>query len=155
MFKSKNQGRKSTIRARQDEQKSLLLEQLQKIPIVQIACEKTGVGRTTFYRWCKEDDEFKKAADTAIHEGVSLLNDMTESQLLTAIRDGNLTAVMYWLNHRHPAYKNRLELSGEIKATNEPLTPEQENLIKEALRLASPGTQQNLPHSLIPKHNDK
>lgn len=122
----------------QKQNKSQLIEQLRKTPIVSMACQKVGVSRATFYRWCKEDKKFKAASEEALQEGIMLMNDMAESQLLNAIREGNDTAIFYWLNHRHPAYKTKLELSGHIKATtNAPLTPQQEKTIKEALRLAA------------------
>ena len=121
------------------------MEQLKKTPIVSIACKKSGVSRATYYRWCKSDEKFKKASDEAIQEGVMLMNDMAESQLLSAIRDGNSTAIFYWLNHRHPAYKTKLELSGHIKSSNVPLTPQQEKTIKEALRLATLKEEDYLP----------
>jgi len=39
-----------TIEKRQSKNKEQLLEILKKTPIVQIACEKAGVGRATYYR---------------------------------------------------------------------------------------------------------
>lgn len=117
-------------------QKAALIEQLKRTPIVQIACEKAGVGRASYYRWRKDDPIFVKASDDAITEGLLLMNDMAESQLLSAVRDKNLPAIIFWLKHHHTSYKTRIEVSGEIK-TNEPLTEEQKELIKEALRLAS------------------
>ncbi len=119
-------------RIKQDKQ--TLLVQLKKTPIVQIACEKTGIGRSTYYRW-KADEDFAKLADEAIAEGVSLINDMAESQLLAAIRDRNTSAIFYWLNHRHPSYSNKLEITGQIE--DKSLTPEQQKLIKTAMERAS------------------
>ena len=55
-----------SIQKRMDNNKELVVEQLKKTPIVQIACEKTGIGRATYYRWRKEDAEFGKLADEAI-----------------------------------------------------------------------------------------
>jgi hypothetical protein len=34
--------------------------ELKKVPIVQVACEKTGVSRNSVYRWRKEDINFAK-----------------------------------------------------------------------------------------------
>lgn len=127
--------KKTAIQKRQAEEKVLLLEQLKKTPIVQIACEKTGIGRTTYYRWRKEDDEFKKNADSALKEGSSLVNDMAESQLLGAIRDGNMTAIIFWLKHHHNQYANRVEVTAKL-AEQDPLNPEQESIIRQAIHLA-------------------
>lgn len=128
--------KKTAIQVRQEQEKTVLLEQLKKTPIVQIACEKVGTGRTTYYRWRKEDDDFRKEADSALTEGKSLVNDMAESQLLTAIRDGNLTAIIFWLKNQHKDYMTRMEVTTKL-AENEQLTPEQESTIRRALSLAS------------------
>ena len=122
------------------DQKVLILEQLKKTPIVQIACEKTGIGRATYYRWRKDSPEFTKASDLAILEGNLLINDMAESQLMSAIRDKNMTAIIFWLKHHHSNYTDRLEISGQLKHITEELTPEQETLVKKALKLVSSST---------------
>ena len=49
-----------TIRERMKKEKELIIKQLKKTPIVQLACEKTGVGRATYYRWRKVDKRFKR-----------------------------------------------------------------------------------------------
>lgn len=118
------------------ERKEKLIAQLKKTPVIQVSCDRTGIGRATYYRWHKEDSGFAKAADEAILAGALLVNDMAESQLIAAIRERNLTAIIYWLKHHHPAYTTRIELSGKITASEE-LTPQQETLVQEALRLAS------------------
>lgn len=96
---------------RQSNNKELLLIQLSKNPIVQVACEKAGVSRTSYYRWRQEDKIFAHKADLAISESVMLMNEVAESQLLSLIKDRNPTAIFYWLNHRHPAYAQRIEIS--------------------------------------------
>jgi len=123
------------LQDRTQQNRQLMLEQLKKTPVVQIACEKTGIARSTFYRWKDEDPKFAKEADQALAEGVALVNDMAESQLLSAIRDRNISAIFYWLNHRHSAYSNKLEITAKVK--DETLSPEQEELIKKALKHAS------------------
>jgi len=125
------------VDARKAKDHAFLLEHLRKLPIVQIACEKAGISRATYYRWRKEDPEFAQIADEALQDGIALVSDMAESQLLTQIRDGNLGAVMYWLKHRNANYNNKLEVTARIKQDNEALTPEQEAAITEALKLAS------------------
>lgn len=120
--------------------KQLLLEQLKKTPIIQIACEKIGLGRATFYRWKVDDPTFAKAVDDALLEGKLLVNDLAESQLIGAIKDRNLTAITYWLRHHHRDYKNRLELEGTINTIHE-LSDEQKALVKKALELTGLGLQ--------------
>ena len=115
--------------------KALLIDQLRKTPIVQLACEKTNLSRANFYKWKKDDPTFAEAADQALSEGSSLVNDMAESQLMAAIRDGNMTGIIFWLKHHHPTYTTRVEISGHLKR-DETLTPEQEAIVETALRLA-------------------
>lgn len=132
---SSSPRRRGTVTARQEREKQLLLEQLKKIPIVQVCCEKLGIGRTTFYDWCKADPAFAMEADRTLAEGISLVNDMVESQLLAAARDGNLGAITYWLKHRHPAYATKVDVTARVQKQKDELTPEQEKTVSEALRL--------------------
>ncbi len=125
------------IEARQSEQKKLLIDQLKKTPIVQVACEKVGVGRATFYRWLKDDPDFTKLANESIIEGNGLISDVAESQLANLIKSGNLGAISFWLKHRHPAYRNKLEVEANVRHEDVPLTPEQEAIIESALKLFS------------------
>jgi hypothetical protein len=119
-----------------NKQKQTLIEQLKKTPVIQLACEKLGVSRATFYRWRKDDAEFNRATEEAINEGSNFINDIAESQLMNAIKDRNMTAIIFWLKAHHPAYGNRIELSGKL-FTQEELTPEQEATIRKALEIVS------------------
>ncbi len=110
------------------------LDELRKVPIVQVACEKTGLSRNSVYRWRKDDKEFLKKMDGALSEGVTLVNDMSESQLLTLIKEKNYPAISFWLRHRNDNYKNKLEIT--TKDDNEELTPSQAKIVKQALKLA-------------------
>lgn len=127
----------NSIVLRQNKEKELLLEQFRKIPIVQVVCEKIGVGRATYYRWRKDDPKFAEDSDKALEDGNKLINDMAESQLMSAIRDKNMTAIIYWLNHHHPAYATKMEIVAKLKNDNEQLTPEQETIVFKALKLAT------------------
>lgn len=130
-------ARAETIAKRMAREKAALIEQLRKIPIVQVACEKVTVSRATYYNWRRDDPEFARMTDEAIGDGTGFVNDMAESQLLSAIRDGNLGAITYWLKHRHSAYSNRLELTAKVKTETDSLTPEQEVAVRKALNLAA------------------
>ncbi len=115
---------------------SLFIEQLRKIPIVQIACDKAGVSRNTIYRWRKEDEKFRKAWDEAIGEGELLVNDMGESQLITLIKEKNWAAISFWLRHHHPKYADKL-LINAITNQDGPMSPETEALVRRALGFAA------------------
>lgn len=116
--------------------KRLAIEQLTKTPIIQVMVEKIGLARATFYRWKQNDKDFSEAVDKAITEGRNLVNDFAESQLINAIKNSDMRAITYWLNHNNKHYTNKLELSGSFNV-NDQLTPEQEELVKKALELAS------------------
>lgn len=117
--------------------KSQLLEHLRKAPIIEVACQKAGISRQTFYRWKFEDPEFAKELEKAIDDGRMLVNDLSESQVLSLIRDKNWPAISFWLKHHHPSYKTKIQIEGSLQMPQEELTPKQEETVKEALRLAS------------------
>lgn len=122
---------------KQDKTKEQVVAQLKEMPIVQIVCKKLGIGRATYYRWRNEDKEFQKATDEAIREGELLINDMSESQVVNLIREKNWPAISFWLKHHHPKYANKVEVIAQINQPAERLTPEQEAVVREALRLAA------------------
>lgn len=129
------------------------LDQLRKIPIVLVACEKTGLSRNSVYRWRNEDAEFKKEMDIALQEGEDLVNDMGESQLLTMIKEKNWSAISFWLRHRNPRFRDKVEITTKVPDDGI-LTPEQEALVREALKLASiiPTEINNLNNKQDDKH---
>ncbi len=112
------------------------LEQLRKTPILHVACEKIGVHRMSIYRWKQEDPEFAKKIDEALLDGQLLVNDLAESQLISAIKDRNMSAVMAWLKHHHPSYTTRVQIEGTVNTIQE-LSPEQKELVRKALELAN------------------
>ncbi len=135
--KSRKNAMTNTIIKRQSIQKKDLLEKLKETPVVEVACRKIGIARATYYRWKINDEKFAKEAELALEAGSALVNDMAESQLLTAIKDQNMTAIIFWLKHHHQAYATKVEVTANLKNQNETLTPEQEALVTKALQLAS------------------
>lgn len=123
---------KPAITSRINEDKKLLLEHLEKTPIVQIACEKSGVGRSTYYRWLEQDKKFARSAKQALSKGVLIMNDLAESQLLKSVRDGNMTAIIFWLKSRHLSYWNKLEIVENND--KEELTKAQKEVIRRVLK---------------------
>ena len=122
---------------KKDRIKTLFLEQIRKIPIIQVACEKIGVARSSIYRWKDEDEEFRKALEEALVEGETLINEMSESQLVSLIREKSWQAISFWLRKRNPKFKDRVEVTGSIETPQDELSPEQQKIVTEALRLAS------------------
>lgn len=118
--------------------KQAVIEQLKKIPIVQIACERADVGRSTYYRWCKDDEDFAVASSEALSAGKAMINDMAESGLIGGIKDQSLPAIRFWLNHNHPDYTTKVELTQ--KTRQEALTPEQIEKLSQAVKLFLPAS---------------
>ena len=122
---------------RKDKNKELLIEQLKKTPIVQIVCEKLNIARSTFYRWKSDDKKFSEKADNAIIEGNGLINDLAESKLISAIKDQNMTGIIFWLKNHHKTYADKLEINGKLEHSQIELTKEQKKIIRQALKMAS------------------
>jgi len=115
-----------------------VVEQLKTAPIVQIACQKTGISRATYYRWREIDPKFKESSDKALKEGIAFINDLAESQLLSSIKDKNMTAIIFWLKSHHSDYDTtKLQITTGDTKKDEPLSPEQQKLITQALQMAS------------------
>lgn len=96
-----------------------VLLELEKMPIVAVACKKSGLCRATLYRWCLESKSFSKQVKDAIAKGVSLINDLAESKLINGIEDGEFNNIKYWLNNRHPDYSFRYKTKAVDLITNE------------------------------------
>jgi len=115
--------------------KKIIAVELAKTPIVEVVCKRSGISRATFYRWRKDDKGFAEITDEALVDGTKIINDMAESQLISAIRDKNLTAIIFWLKNHHNTYKPKVEVTAKLN--EEELTEEQQSVIKRALILAS------------------
>ena len=125
-----------TVEKRIKENKSELIKLLKKTPIIQVACERCGISRATFYRWKNKDKTFAKEADKAIKEGTEIVNDMAVSQLISAIKDRNMGAIRFWLQNNDPRYAQKLKISGRVQREEVELTPKQKETVRKALRLA-------------------
>jgi hypothetical protein len=119
---------------KKDKDQQLIIEQLKKIPIVEIACEKIRISRSTFYRW-REDKAFAAAADAAMKDGELYINDISEAQVISLIKEKNWPAISFWLRAHHPTYKTKVDVTARVEAPKE-LTPEQEAAITRAIKLA-------------------
>ena len=99
--------------------KDIFLETLKKVPIVQVSCDKVGLSRNSMYRWRKEDKEFAEEMDKAMLEGEDFINDISEGQLLNMIKEKSWPALAFWLRHRNPKFKEKVEIVGTIKNEKE------------------------------------
>jgi hypothetical protein len=136
---------------KKDKDQQLIIEQLKKIPIVTIACEKIGISTSTYYRW-REDTEFAKAADVAMQNGELYINDLSEAQVINLIREKSWSAIAFWLRSHHPRYTNRVEVQGRIEHTQarkRPMTPEEKAEYKKYLRIGLPATDDANPQKRL------
>jgi len=91
--------------------KKALLEALEKsLGVVTTACKIAGVGRTTYYEWYKEDQDFRNKVDDL--QNVAL--DFAESQLHKQIADNSTSATIFYLKTKGKkrGYVERQEITG-------------------------------------------
>ena len=105
-------------------QKKEIVEELKKTPIIQYACQKYNVPRSTFYRWTKSSKEFEKEVKAALVDGCDLINDLAISQLISKIKNGDNTMTIFWLKCKHPDFL-------DVKRINHVITEKRENTITE------------------------
>lgn len=126
----------------QAKDKLRIIERLRKMPIVEAACHQASLPRATYYRWRKEDVSFAQDCDDAIEQSAAKINDLAESQLISAIKDKNMSAIVFWLKHHHRAYESRVRLDGKVGIDTGELNVDQARVVEHALGLAgmlSPG----------------
>ena len=116
------------------------LSELKQIPVVQIACKKINVSRNSVYRWRKEDAEFAKEMDEAICEGEEVMSDLGQSQLLTLMKEKNFPAIKFWLSHRNPKFRKRVEVTTHVDPDTE-MNEEQKVLEKNVIALSDEYTE--------------
>ena len=80
------------------------LEEIKRVPIVAVVCEKLNLSRQTIYRWQNEDPEFKKLFDEALDNGRDAITDLAVSKLITEINKGEMRAIEYWLTNNTNRY---------------------------------------------------
>jgi hypothetical protein len=94
-----------------EQHKKAIIEALEKsLGVVTTACKIVGVGRTTFYEWLKDDEEFAKQVDDI--QNIAL--DYAESQLHKQIGDGSTAATIFYLKTKGKkrGYIERQEITG-------------------------------------------
>ncbi|MEK7607742.1 MAG: hypothetical protein AAB484_02385 [Patescibacteria group bacterium] len=134
-----------TIKERQEKEKQTLVGVLKELPIIQAACKRAGISRDTYYRWRREDKIFRRESENALNQGIEFVSDMSESQLITLIKDQKMPAIAMWLKHNHPRYGSKNRSYTPI-ASNEELTPEEEQMALDALKLVSGNVVSNHKH---------
>ena len=80
-------------KSRHIKKESMIKALEQSLGIVTVACKKADIPRSTFYKWLKEDEEFKKQVIDI--ENIAL--DFAESQLHKQISDNSTSATIFYL----------------------------------------------------------
>tara|TARA_R100001440_G_scaffold16711_1_gene28271 strand:- start:17494 stop:17853 length:360 start_codon:yes stop_codon:yes gene_type:complete len=91
--------------------KKALIEALEKsLGIVTTACKQVGIGRTTFYNYYNDDQEFKHQVDDIANMSL----DFAESKLLEQIKDNSTAATIFYLKTKGKkrGYVERQEITG-------------------------------------------
>lgn len=115
-------------------QKELLLGHLRTVPIVEMACKRIRISRATFYRWCQDDEDFKENVENAKVDGVEYINDISESQLISLIKEKKYQAIALWLKNNHKRFmsEEKKDILARVQKKIE-LNTAQKELLKEAL----------------------
>tara|TARA_Y100000356_G_C11163562_1_gene237371 strand:- start:61 stop:441 length:381 start_codon:yes stop_codon:yes gene_type:complete len=108
--------------------KKMLIESLEKsLGIVSTACTNSGISRSSFYKWYKEDEEFRKKVDEI--DNVKL--DYVESQLFKNIQNQKERSIIFYLQHK--GHKR-----GYIQKQNINLTSNEEKINKIEIEIVKP-----------------
>ena len=100
--------------------KETLLQALENsLGIVSTACNRTGISRSSFYKWYHEDEEFRKKVD----EIDNLKLDFVESKLFKNIENEKEKSIIFYLQHK--GHKR-----GYIQKQNINLTSNEEDIKK-------------------------
>ena len=89
----------NTINTRAVKKETFLASLLNTDGNISKACSQTNISRGTIYNWIKKDDSFKEKVSYIAEE----LLDMAENQLIKQIREGNLTATIFYLKTKGQA----------------------------------------------------
>lgn len=127
------EAREAVMSRNKSQDKKKLIERLHKMPIVEAACKQIGLPRATYYRWRNDDESFAEACDEAIEQSAGMINDLAETQLIQAIKQQNMSAIIFWLKHHHSVYETRIKVDASLRREPEELSPEQAAVVEQAL----------------------
>jgi hypothetical protein len=108
--------------------KETLLEALENgLGIVSTACNRTGISRSSFYKWYHEDEEFRKKVDDI--DNVKL--DYVETKLFKNIENEKEKSIIFYLQHK--GHKR-----GYVQKQNINLTSNEEDIKKIEIEIIEP-----------------
>lgn len=89
------------------------IKELQRTPIIQVACDKMGISRQTYYRWYNEDSDFMDKVNLSISQGEGVVNDVAKSNILRGIQNGDKKDSKFWLTHRDHDFRKPFKIIHE------------------------------------------
>jgi hypothetical protein len=95
---------------RTEQHKKAMLEALEKtLGIVTQACKMANVGRTQYYQWLRDDEDFAQA----VKDINNVTIDFVESQLHKQINEGSTAATIFFLKTkaRHRGYQENMDIT--------------------------------------------
>ncbi|QDP62826.1 MAG: hypothetical protein Unbinned579contig1003_21 [Prokaryotic dsDNA virus sp.] len=98
--------------------KETILQALENsLGVVTVACKQAGIPRSTYYKWLKEDEDFKKE----VKEIENIALDFGESQLHKQMKEGSTAATIFFLKTKgkRRGFVERSEL--DLSSGNEPI----------------------------------
>jgi len=95
--------------------KKKFLELIEQNPIVQIACNKLNVGRSTIYHWLEKDKRFIGAYKKAQKIGNGKICDVGESKLIQNVDRGDQRAIEFLLKHKSSDYRDSEDALSTLK----------------------------------------
>lgn len=107
---------------KKDTVKPKLLEALERtLGVITPACKEVGIGRETFYRWYRSDEDFRQKVDDI--QEITL--DFVENQLLRKIREGSEKSILFYMKYkaRKRGYTDTLDINANIKMEQPLLQP--------------------------------
>jgi len=110
-YRKQHKNKKRLI-VKADLVKKSLLEALEKnLGVVTAACKQVGVNRATYYKYINSDPEFA----AAVKDIDNITLDFAESQLYKQIKNGNITATIFFLKTKGKkrGYVERQEITGK------------------------------------------
>ena len=101
--------------------KKLMYEALRsQLGVVTSACKLVGISRQTHYRWLREDENYK----AWIEQIPDITLDFAETALLKQIKEGNTTAIIFYLKTKgkQRGYIERQEIDTKSIITSSNIT---------------------------------
>ena len=86
--------------------KSLLVSTLEDGHTITAACKRAGVSRMLYYRYRKDDLDFRRSVDEAIQQGRTTNDDLITTMYLKKVRDGHWPALHYAMKKKDEREKN-------------------------------------------------